>query len=304
MLNFESVMNGSGFPNFIVIGANKAGTSSLHAYLSQHPQIHMSSPKEPMYFLMVQKDRAENSDARVAADKMQAALTWEDYLKLFQTEKEVVIRGESSTAYLANPQCAERIKEKLPDVKLCVVLRNPVDRAFSNYKMYVKRGAEKMSFKEAVEEEKKTGRLNYPDGMRYLSLSRYSNSIQTYLNLFGEEQLMIFTYEDFSKNTSNVLRKLYRFLGVNEDFEANVGNSHNVGSILRFPEQSLMNRLLVLLSKGFRKIGWKSLGDKINKKRFVEIELEEDLKESLKVYFREDIVRLEGLTKLDLSKWK
>ena len=131
-------------PNFLIIGANKGGTTSLYNYLNQHPEIFMSPVKEPMFFTTVECNYTkEEKKSKGLSD---AATTIEDYQKLFRGVENEKAIGEASTAYLANPRCAKVIKKYVTDMKLISVLRHPVDRAYSNHKMYVRRGLEKRSF--------------------------------------------------------------------------------------------------------------------------------------------------------------
>src|SRR5260370_35178685 len=129
------------FPNFILIGANKGGTSSFYNYLGQHPQIFMSDIKEPMFFSyndmsgaqpVVKVDRNEPKWRN-----WRPVTTLDDYMNLFaDMPAGVKAAGEASTAHLANPFCAERIAKFNPPMKIIMILREPVSRAFSNYLMY------------------------------------------------------------------------------------------------------------------------------------------------------------------------
>ena len=118
-------------PNFLLIGAAKAGTSSLYGYLKQHPQIYMSPIKEPRFFAL--EGETLNFNGPTRGINQTSINTLEAYSQLFQkvtTEKAI---GEASTIYLSSPKAPERIKHYLPDVKLIAILRDPSERAFSSY---------------------------------------------------------------------------------------------------------------------------------------------------------------------------
>src|ERR1041385_6888829 len=116
-------------PNLLIIGAAKSGTTSLHTYLNEHPQIFMARRKEPSFFLLWDNPERIALHEREGRAEVNFFSTLERYAALFVDGKEHKIRGESSTAYLANPECAAKIKQLIPDVKIIAILRNPVSRA-------------------------------------------------------------------------------------------------------------------------------------------------------------------------------
>lgn len=199
-------------PNFLIIGANKAGTTSLAYYCNQHPEIFISAVKEPMFF----------TSSRVGASRAESKLaepyfsfTLEEYSSLFSgTEKSV--RGEASTAYLANPECALWIKKILPHVKLIAVLRNPLDRAFSSYKMYRGNGIEQRTFEEAVLHEIEFGTKGISQGRHYLKLGLYGAQLTLFKKYFPDEQLLICDYERLNADSVAFLKDIFNFLGVGQ----------------------------------------------------------------------------------------
>src|SRR3954447_2114624 len=119
-------------PDFLLIGAPKAGTTALHVALSEHPQIFMSSPKEPKYFLSDDGVRPVARGGPGDAQTIRKQL-WQraDYEALFEAARADALRGESTTLYLGNPAAHRRIHALLPQARLVAVLRDPVDRAHS-----------------------------------------------------------------------------------------------------------------------------------------------------------------------------
>lgn len=214
-------------PNFLIIGANKAGTSSLHNYLNQHPQIFMSDVKEPMYFVNVYSKRDEIYTESLKRTLKDAVQELDSYLSLFANASNEIAIGESSTAYLANKSSATKIADFNPEMKIIAILRNPIKRAYSNYLMYKRWGFEKRSFKKAVFDEINGKHLQYPQGMRYLTLGKYSESLQEFYSVFPKSQIKIFLFEDFKNKTENMMKEIYSFLGVNENVQMDLKTVHN-----------------------------------------------------------------------------
>lgn len=123
-------------PNLLIIGAAKSGTSALHKYLGEHPEIFMSEPKEPRFFLVWNNPEQMAINEKENHFVFNRYNTIEKYQQLFVNGRGCAIRGESSPQYLTYAHCAGKIKKLIPNAKIIVVLRNPVDRAFSHYVMY------------------------------------------------------------------------------------------------------------------------------------------------------------------------
>lgn len=206
-------------PNFIIIGAQKAGTTSLYKYLIQHPFVKSPITKELHFF--------DTNFGR--------GLNWyrSQFPLLFNlpntSNHHNFITGEASPAYIFHPYSAKRIAATIPNVKLILLLRNPVDRAYSQYNMQKARGRETLSFAEAIEkeEERLKGELekileheyttyysyNY-FAYSYLSRGIYINQIKDWVNLFPKEQLLILKSEDLFSNTNTVFEQVVNFLNL------------------------------------------------------------------------------------------
>ena len=129
------------WPNFFIVGVAKAGTTSLSEWLKQHPQIYIPALKEPRYFASDLVDPIVRNVVR----------TKEDYLALFVKARNHKARGEASTSYFTHwQQVPERIKRTIPDARIIILLRDPVERAYSSYLMLVRQGYETLPFSEAV----------------------------------------------------------------------------------------------------------------------------------------------------------
>jgi hypothetical protein len=207
-------------PSFIIIGAQRCGTTSLYDYLSHHPQIIPSPVKELFYF----------------DDYYTRLIEW--YKSFFPTEKEreklekdlvaSVITGEASPSYFFHPYAAKRIKETLPDVKLILVLRDPIERAYSHYNHIKRLNREPLSFEEALEKEleritpdvEKLARdENYKADQRrdysYLTRGYYAKQLKEWYKHFPKEQLLIIQSEEFYRETPKVYDEIVEYLGLN-----------------------------------------------------------------------------------------
>jgi hypothetical protein len=215
-------------PSYLIVGAQKAGTSALSNFLGQHPDILPSKPKEVHYF-----------DINYARSK-----GW--YLTHFPLKAQLGshrITGEASPYYMFHPHAMERIKTVLPDVKIIIMLRNPVSRAISQYFKSLKSGVETLPMEEAMRTEEVRLKDEY-DAMiadpsyqsrHYQSLSYkargiYYPQVKRCLDLFGREQVLVLKSEDMlSDKARSVLREVFSFLEVDEDFVIPDMEPKNVG---------------------------------------------------------------------------
>ncbi|MBI5189463.1 MAG: sulfotransferase [Nitrospirae bacterium] len=259
---------GMKLPNFLIVGANKAGTTSLAYYCGQHPDIFMSAPiKEPMFFTST-KQGVPISQATL--DNPYFCFTLQDYMDLFAKADEP-LRGEASTAYLANPSCALWIKKVIPDARIIAILRNPVERAFSNYKMYHGNGVEKRTFPEAVAQEIEAGPGGLPHGQHYLSLGLYASQLRVFKRYFPDERIFIGDFGRYNEDTAGFLQDIFRFLGARE-----------------FVPPDL--RRLNTSAGHYHKKGQAPL-------------LDRDLAARIAGYFEKDVTELQTMVGFDVMKW-
>ncbi|MFL5907869.1 MAG: sulfotransferase family protein [Solirubrobacterales bacterium] len=187
-------------PNLIVIGASKAGTTSFHYYLDQHPEISMSEPKEPHFF---------------GREDWREHLEW--YESLFRAD--TPIRGESSVSYAMYPvkvEVPERIRELIPDAKLVYLVRDPVDRFVAHYGQHLGNGKETRSLERVVTES-----LHNGDDPRnaYLTGSSYGTQVEQVLGHFPPSQLLVIDQVDLKEDRLGTLRSAFRFLGVDDTYD-------------------------------------------------------------------------------------
>ena len=203
-------------PNFLVIGAAKAGTSSLHRYLDLHPEISMSKLKEPKYFV-----REVSPEFLHDFPEFEGFHTVrrDDYLGLF--EPGTPLRGESSTAYSHFPQfpgVPEAIHAEVPDMKLVYLVRDPVERAVSQYVQW--RGARSRSRRDLIRRNGMHGlfRDPYDPSPSLVSNSFYMRQIREYLRFFPRESLLVVDSAELEPDRRRTLSRTFGFLGADPDF--------------------------------------------------------------------------------------
>ena len=210
-------MSGHGeiFPNLFLVGAMKAGTTSVHYVLSEHPQIFMSEVKEPKYFAFYKEQRhflgpQDPANQRLYVDRRR-------YLSLFRNRGTEKYAGESSTIYLYSPEAAENIKHEVPDARILVILRNPVDRAYSNFLYARQRGLEpEPSFQRALEVEEARIAQGWGALWHYKSKGLYAEQLERYLMNFPQRQIFIGLYDDLQSTPTEFYRQIWKFLEVSD----------------------------------------------------------------------------------------
>ncbi len=198
------------YPDFIIIGAMKAGTTSLFSYLNQHYQLKSSVVKEVHYFDSPNYKETNHH--------------W--YRARFPIVSNGIKTFEASPRYLLNPDVPERIHKTIPGVKLIAILRNPVERAISHYYHMKTGGREKLNLMEALEAEEE--RLEYAHknrdylDERYVSFSyklrgHYAEQLEAYYQYFSKDQLLILNTKQLREDVHGTLKKIYDFVGVDPD---------------------------------------------------------------------------------------
>jgi hypothetical protein len=203
------------WPNLFIVGAAKAGTTSLYRYLDAHPDVYMSPMKEPHFFSRIEP-------APRLASFFPHVTDTRAYLDLFSAAGAARIRGEASTSYLPHEGAAEAIKDVRPDAKVIIMLRDPISRAYSHYWNDVREGIEKRSFEEAVNEELAGPPGRWGASSLYVDSGFYAERLARYLDTFGDNVLAL-VFEEFVADPGAQLEQTQRFLGVEplppSDFE-------------------------------------------------------------------------------------
>ena len=300
-------------PNFLIIGAAKAGTNALYHYLRQHPQVYMSPWKEPKFFAFESEAdlgfRAANGrDAPVNASVI---LDQAEYEELFDdASDDELARGEASTPYLYVEKSPARIKALIPDARLIAVLRNPVDRAFSSYQHLVRDDLEPLDFGAALDAEPQRIAEHYAYLYRYTDLGFYSEQLDRYEKSFPESQLCVLLYDDLRSDPEGTCRRIFSFLGVDEHFVPDMSGEYNRSGV---PKNRVMHRLLNPSAPMKRRL-W-NVTPRFARERLLDAQtkmvnrnlqrqtMPEPERDRLRDVFREEVGRLETRLGRDLSHW-
>jgi hypothetical protein len=227
-------------PNFLVLGAARCGTTSLHYYLAEHPDVCMSSIKEPNHFLFEQT--AGGPVPMIADDRRLLAKSVPDrgrYERLFAQPAAAV--GEASPLYLYTRETPVLIHEAIPDARLIAIVREPVERSWSHF-VYVNDDlgdATVSAFRTAVERELALGYEPYRTGTHFIRPSAYAEQLARYRQAFAAEQLLVVGYDDFIRRTPETLARICRFLDIDDTFAFDTSVQYNPSS----GEQSWVARL-------------------------------------------------------------
>lgn len=294
-------------PTFLIVGAAKAGTTSLFHYLNQHPDIYIPSRKECKFF-----SGMPGNFHGPGADRYQNDIikTVEEYRHLFDTAGNAHARGDVSNDYLFYfEKTIRNIKKYLGDeVRIITVLRNPVERAYSNYLHHVEEGWEVLTFEQALKACEERIEDDWPWTWRYKRVGLYFEQVNAYIANFSNVKIML--YEDLL-NTEAAVRDIYSFVGVDPDFKPDLSTRYNVTGV---PKSKWLHKFLrhdnlakkvlrpfmdCLLSRDRQIKGWTML----NNMNLRKPPIRDATMRYLKAYFRDNVLKLQGLIGRDLSHW-
>ena len=238
-------------PDFLVIGAPKAGTTALHAALARHPGLYMSPVKEPKFFLSdgPPPTKGGPGDALTYREHI-----WRrpDYEALFDPAPAWTLRGESTPLYLYDRAAVRRIRATLPGARLIVIVRDPVERAHSNWTHLWSAGLEPVGdFVRACGEEERRIAAGWASFWHYAGLGRYGEQLEYLFTLFPREQVLVLRYRRLVDEPEQTLDQIFAFLGVEQGVVAEIAR-HNVTS---HPESTLAHRTVSLAQRAGSSVG-------------------------------------------------
>ena len=294
-------------PNFIIAGFPKCGTTSLYHYLNEHPDIYMPKQKELHFFTFNILSKLKNGpkDATIKETQIDNS---DKYLSFYKNVRNEVAVGDASPSYINYPSQFKKIKEYLNDPKIIIILRDPINRAYSNYLHLKREHREFLTFKEAIfkEDERKTNK--YSDFWYYKFNSTYYDKIIKAKETFSD--VLILTSEDFSKNGQATLKSVYKFLEVDDTFQLkrnfknfNQGGHYkeNLLTKIIFQPSTLKNKIKKFIKPTpFLKIIIHKIANTFSKKPK---KINDELLKYLKKYFKKEVEKLETLN-IDISKWR
>ena len=296
-------------PDFIVVGSPKCGTTSLHYYLDDHPEIFMPKQKELHYFTAKILTSQNNGpgDKNVSQFHINSFQAYKKHFKKAQQKHKAI--GDASPSYINYPKIIPEIKERLgADVRIIIVLRDPIKRAFSNYLHLVRENREKLSFYEALQTEDERKKMGYSDFWYYKWNSLYSKKVKAYQDAF--EEVYIMTNENLQQKPLESVQELYKFLGVDANYKPqNLSKQYNPGGLYK---ENLITKLIFRQS-GLRRFlkryipitpGMKSLKQGVLKQfEKPKPEIDKQSEDLLVEYFKDDVKLLKSLMDLNLNNW-
>jgi hypothetical protein len=267
-------------PNFFLVGAAKSGTTALYEALRAHADVYLPALKEPhLYAYLADPSTASH----LYPDELSARRRYAELYAGVAGERAV---GDGSTTTLVVPGAAVVLARDVPSARIVVILRHPVDRAFSHFSHFVVAGGEPIGdFATAIGQEDARQAAGFPFTYRYLGWSRYHDQLCPFFELFGRERVLVHLYDDFCRDPNAVVRSTLRFLGVDDTLPLPpVGRHNEVRSRVARPS-GLLGRLR-------------------RQAPSPRPSLDSALRAELTAAFEGEIVQLEELLGRDLAAWR
>lgn len=295
-------------PNFLVIGGAKSGTTSLWNFLTQHPAIFMTTPKEP-HFLCADEIRPY---CQGPGDYKYGNMDLEDYENLFKEARDETALGEASNSTLYFPGAIEQIKRHVPGAKLIAVLRQPADRAFSAYMHLRRDGRETVEdFAEALRLEDERIASNWGKIWHYRRASSYYSQLKPFYEAFPPDQLQVYLYDDFRNEPLGTVQDMFRFLDVNPTFEPDLRARANQSGVPKYGWLSAATRKFFERPNPLRTVARKLVKEEararfthaVRSRNQVRPSIPLDVRRDLTEAFRGEILQLQDLIGKDLSDW-
>ena len=292
-------------PDFFIVGAPKCGTTAMNDYLRQHPQIFMPERKDITYF---------GADLKFERPR----ITREEYLFLFQNEKDTLRIGESSVWYMYSKTAAEEIKSFSPSASIIVMLRNPVDMLYAQHSQFLYNCNEDIpDFEIALNAEpaRKQGKriprqAHFVQGLFYRETVKYTEQLLRYFDVFGHRKVHVILYDDFKQDTAKAYKNTLKFLGVDPSFRPSF-QVINPNKTLRSRRlQELLVAPPSVLNKIYKRLTPRTLQGhlmkrlkRMNTQHTKRPTLDPDLRQRLQVEFQPEVQQLANLLGRDLSSW-
>jgi len=272
-------------PTFLVIGAAKSGTTSLYYYLKQHPKIFLPKIKEINYFAF-KGQKAGRFWAK----------TLEEYEAYFTDTGDFDVVGEVTPLYFSTKGTPERIKKLIPNAKIIAILRNPIDRAYSHYNMYVRAGRENRTVEEALMDINSV----------YTRVGFYFKNLSKYFALFDSKNIKILFFDELQSEPKKLMKALYEFLEVDANISLDFTVKHASGYV---PKNKYLNKILksdFIRFKLKQLIPQKLIGLVLKLKNCYSTKppsLPNELRSALISIYKDDILNLQEYLQKDLSRW-
>jgi hypothetical protein len=295
-------------PDFLLVGAPKAGTTALHVALARHPQLYLSPVKEPKFFLTDGGPPAGPGGPGDAQTFREYVWRREDYEALFDAAPPGVCTGESTTLYLRDQAAHARIAAAVPDARLVVIVRDPVDRAHSNWTHLRSAALEpEGDFLRACELEESRAERGWGPFWRYVDLGRYGAQLSHLFSVFPREQVHVVLYRDLRRDPVGTLDRICRFLGVDTGVVRAVPAENVTAAAAGSRVDRLVTRALPALERlpaGVRRRAVPAVRRHLQREQRQRAPLTPDERAALLPSFLADIALLEAVTGLRLDHWR
>jgi Sulfotransferase family len=296
-------------PNFFIVGAAKSGTTALYRYLRQHPDVFLPDVKEPRHFAYDPDDHTEYAGPRAHVLIDSVVKDRARYEALYAGVNGERALGDASPAYLVSPIAAGRIHQAVPEARIVAVLRDPVERAYSNFVDNVQDGWEpERDFDRVLALQEQRRRENWWRKWDYVGHGFYADQLQRYYDTFDAQRMRVYLYEDLQADRRGLVRNLLGFLGVDPSVELDVSGRHNVSAVPRSERVQnlvggrgvLKRTVKPLLPAAVRR----RLRSGVERRNLHKPEMSAEARATLREIYREDVERLESLIGRDLSAWR
>ena len=282
-------------PNFFLVGAARSGTTTLWRALGDHDDVFLPEIKEPHVYAYL-ADPTSTGDLFESEASARAF-----YRDLYADAADETAIGDCSVTSLCVPGVAAAIGRDVPDARIVVILRQPVDRAYSHHALFVANGGERVkdfAAALALDEERRAQGVNM--SYRYLDWSRYAGQLQPFVDTFGRDRVLVHLYDDLVADPKTVVRGTFEFLGVDPDRASPRVGRHNDARVRRFagPTGLALRRATPM---PVRNLIRRRMGKGLSRPA---PPLDPRVRAELTEQFRDEISRLETMLDRDLSGWR
>lgn len=303
----------SDFPDFLIIGAGKSGTTSLDKYLNQHPDIFMSPVKEPNFFAYELTKESDLKDHPDELKHFKGSITSIDlYKNLFKDASDSQLKGETSNTYLYGKDAPYRIKYHIPDIKLIAILRQPAERLYSRYlHLYRDNRLPTRSFLDCKDKNSIWWKRN-----DLINEGFYCKHLKRYYDLFPHENIKILLYDDIKKDLSGMIKEIFTFLNVDNTYKCDFSVRYNESGIIKnrvlnniigangYVQNSLKKISPIIYNKMLNNSSAQRVLNEIRSKNMDKPTMDPNIKNFLnEEVYREDILCLKSLTNLNIDSW-
>ena len=302
-------------PNFLIIGAARAGTGDIYRALKQHPDIYLSPVSsinpgaEPRFFAFEGEKLGYRGPGDGEYYNPMCITNLADYQALFQGVSHETAIGEKSPIYITHSaKSSERIRRYVPGAKIIAILRHPADRAYSEYLRLVREGRERLSFAQALAAETERRQAHWSPPWLYTQRGFYAAQLKDYFEKFERQQIRIYLYEEWTDRPQQFLGDLFGFIGVDRSFTPELNIQRSEANV---PGNQLRDNLLFrpnFIKKYLRLFLPAQLREKLFnawRKRLMITPppLNADIRQQLTTLYRDDIFELQSLIGRDLTHW-